>query len=128
MEEGNMSYTITIAYDASAVKHDNRQESAPICGIYAPTNCAADMDVFEDTYYDTNVKGMGFGDEFDEFINLQVSHPGLVAAMKKATVDGSYVMVTEDPMMETMIDGLNKTLADSGFKFTFANDKTETNN
>lgn len=110
-----MAYKIAITFDAAAVKASDR-EAAPICALFMPTNAAADMDVFEDTYYDTNVHN-DYGTELDDFLAMQVSHPGLVAAMRKAAKDGSYVMTTDDPMMETMIDGLNATMAAAGFKF-----------
>lgn len=114
-----MAYSIVITYDEGAVKNDGRIP-APICALFMPTNAAADMDVFDGTYYDTNVPHCAdFGDELEQFLAMQVSHPGLIAAMRKAAADEShtYTMTTEDPMMETMVDGLNVALKDAGFAF-----------
>lgn len=115
-----MANTITITYDESAVKYDTSKRCAPICDIFVPGSCAADMEVFDETYYDTNVKGQGFGSELDDFLAMQVSHPGLIAAIKKAIKDGSYAMTTEDAQMETMVDELNVALASRGLTFAWA--------
>ena len=112
-----MAYSIAITFNADAVKAPDKHPVAPISPVYIPTNAASDMDVFDETYYDTNVYGMDFGSEFDDFLAMQVSHPGLIAAMKKARKDGSFTMTTLDPMMETMVDELNVALAGSGFTF-----------
>lgn len=116
-----MSYKIAITYDASAVKKQER-ESAPICAIYQPTNAACDMDAFEGTYYDTNVDGYGFGTELEDFIATQVSHPGLIAAMKAAVEDESHKfdMSVLDPAMKTMVAELNRAMEGSGFSFEWS--------
>lgn len=111
-----MAYQILITFSADAAKAEHHPV-APISPVYIPTNAAADMEAFDGTYYDTNVYGMDFGSEFEDFLAAQVSHPGLIAAMKKARKDGSYTMTTEDPMMETMVDELGVALAGSGFTF-----------
>lgn len=119
-----MAYKIAITYDAEAVKAPDHA-AAPICALFMPTNAAADMDVFDGTYYDTNVYGNDYGSALEDFLAMQVSHPGLVAAMRKAVADGSYTMTTLDPMMETMIDGLNATMAAAGFTFEWQGEGAE---
>lgn len=115
-----MAYKIAITFDAKAVKETAEREAAPICALFMPNNAACDMDVFDDTYYDTNVWGYGFGTELEDWLGMQVSHPGLVAAMKQAAKDGSYDMITLDPMMKSMVQELNTALAGRGFKFEWS--------
>lgn len=110
-----MAYKIAITYTAPAKQAAH--EVAPICALFMPTNAACDMDAFDGTYYDTNIQGYGFGSELDDFLAMQVSHPGLVAAIKQAVKDGSYTMETLDPSMKTMVHELNTALAAQGFKF-----------
>lgn len=112
-----MAYQILITFNADAVKTADKHAVAPISPVYIPTNAAADMEAFDGTYYDTNVYGMDFGSEFDDFLAAQVSHPGLIAAMKMARKEGSFTMTTLDPMMETMVLEMNDALAGSGFTF-----------
>ena len=112
-----MAYQILITFNADAVKTADKHAVAPISPVYIPTNAAADMEAFDGTYYDTNVYGMDFGAEFDDFLAAQVSHPGLIAAMKMARKEGSFTMTTLDPMMETMVLEMNDALAGSGFTF-----------
>lgn len=116
-----MAYKIAITFDAAAVKKQER-ESAPICAVYQPTNAACDMDVFEDTYYDTNVAGYGFGTELEDFLAMQVSHPGLVAAMKAAVdaENGKFEMETLDPSMKTMVEEMNRAMKGAGFSFEWS--------
>ena len=116
-----MAYKIAITFDAAAVKEQER-EAATICATYQPTNAACDMDVFDDTYYDTNVKGYGFGTELEDFLAMQVSHPGLVAAMKAAvdSEDGTFEMETLDPSMKTMVEEMNRAMKSSGFSFKWS--------
>lgn len=114
-----MAYQILITFDAAQVKAPDHPV-APISPIYVPTNAAADMEAFDGTYYDTNVYGLDFGTAFEDFLAAQVSHPGLIAAMKKARKDGSYTMTTEDPAMETMVEELNVTFKGTGFSFSWS--------
>lgn len=115
-----MAYKIKITYAAPTAKEPNKV--APICALFVPDNAACDMDVFDGTYYDTNVHGYGFGSELDDFLAMQVSHPGLVAAMKAATEaeDGTYTMTTEDSSMETMVLELNRSMKEAGFSFEWS--------
>lgn len=115
-----MAYTIKITY--AAPKDVEEREAAPICALFVPTNAACDKDVFDDTYYDTNVYGYGFGSELEDFLAMQVSHPGLVAAMKAAaeSESGEFTMHTEDASLETMVAELNRAMAARGFKFEWA--------
>lgn len=110
-----MAYSIVITYEA--VPTAPERMAAPISAIFVPTNAACDMDVFEDTYYDTNVYGTDYGTDLEDFFAMQVSHPGLVAAMRKAAVEGTYTYVTEDPAMELMVDGMKATFKGTGFTF-----------
>ena len=111
-----MAYQIKITFDATKVQAP-AHPVAPISPVYVPTNAAADMEVFDDTYYDTNVYEMDYGTEFEDFLASQVTHPGLVAAMRKARNDGEYTMTTDDTMMEIMVEELNTTMAETGFSF-----------
>lgn len=118
-----MAYQVMITFNAADVKAPGHP-AAPISPIFVPTNAAADMEAFDGTYYDTNVYGLDFGSAFEDFLAAQVSHPGLIAAMKKARKDGTYTMVTEDPMMETMIDELNVAMKGTGFTFEWGTGST----
>lgn len=110
-----MAYKIAITYKAPAKQEQH--DVASICALFMPTSAACDMDAFDGTYYDTNIQGYGFGSELDDFLAMQVSHPGLVAAMKQAAKDGLFEMETLDPSMKTMVLELNTALAAEGFKF-----------
>lgn len=116
-----MTYKITVTYNPSVVK-EAEHEVASICALFQPDSAACDMEAFDGTYYDTNVKGCGFGTEFEDFIAMQVSHPGLAAAMKAAVEDESntFEMVTEDAAMKTMVAELNRAMAAAGFSFEWS--------
>lgn len=84
------SYKITITYQA--VSAPAVDAANPICRLFAPNNSASDNAAFAGTYYDTNVEGWGEGTDLDTFMKQMVAHPGLVAAVRKAIKDGSFVM------------------------------------
>lgn len=113
-----MAYKMLIKY--AAKDFDPKRMPAPICALFMPTNAAADMDAFDETYYDTNVpRCADYGDEMDQFLAMQVSHPGLIAAMKNAVEakDHAFTMLTDDPNMATMVPELNRAMAEAGFTF-----------
>lgn len=82
--------TITITY--SAVTAPSTENVSPICRIFSPDNAAADEAVFDGTYYDTNVDGWGIGTTLAQFMSEMVAHPGLIAAIREAIREGSYVI------------------------------------
>lgn len=112
-----MSYKITIKYDASAVtvKEPDSNKVPTICDIFVPGSCAANMEAFEGSYYDTNTPGaMGEGTSLEDFMDMQVTHPGLVAAVRKAVRDGEYTYETDVPMADAFMDEVGKALKDYG--------------
>ena len=113
-----MSYTITIKYDASAVTVQGADGAKvpTICDIFTPGSCAADMEAFEGTYYDTNTHGdMGEAMALEDYMSAQVTHPGLVAALRKAMRDGSYTYETDVPMADAFIEEAIAVMAPYGF-------------
>lgn len=113
-----MSYKITIKYDAAAVtaKGADSAKVPTICDIFVPGSCAANMEAFEGTYYDTNTPGiMGEAMSLEDYMNSQVTHPGLVAAMRKAMRDGSYTYETDVPMADAFVEEAMAVMAPYGF-------------
>ena len=89
-----------------------------IPSVYILNNAAADLDVFEGTYYDTNVEGFGVGTDLEEFMNQSIAHPGLIAALRAAIRDGSYAYVTDDQdKYNYILNEVGPQLADAGFEF-----------
>ena len=107
--------TVVITY--SAPVNLDPTKVAEICATFQPTSAAADLDVFDGTYYDTNVPGFGVGDSLDAWMAQQVAHPGLIAAMRKAVRDGEYQFETEDEELCLYIEECAPALADQGFQF-----------
>lgn len=107
--------TVTITY--TAVSAPAAELAAQICATYVPTNAAADLPVFEGTYYDTNVYGLGEGMSIEAFFNASVAHPGLIAALKLAVANGEYTFDTEDEKLIMYLDEIvsTKAVADQGF-------------
>lgn len=108
--------TIKIVY--SAISAPTASVVAEICATYVPTNAAADLEVFKDTYYDTNVAGFGEGLSVEKFFKDSVAHPGLIAALKFAVQDGEYEFDTEDEMLVMYLEGVKDALVDQGFDIT----------
>lgn len=112
-----MAHKITIQF-----KPEMRTVAEPIaqiCSVFNPTNAAADLDVFEGTYYDTNVAGWGMGTSLGEFMATQVAHPGLVACLRKAIRDTQYEFTTDDEKLYVYLEECAPALAREGFKFEF---------
>ncbi len=87
-----------------------------ICATFVPTNAAADNPVFEGTYYDTNVAGIGEGMSIEKFFKDSVAHPGLVLALKLAIERGEYEFDTEDEKLMMYLDEVADAVADQGFE------------
>jgi len=104
----NITYTAISAPAADAV--------AQICATFVPTSAAADLPVFEGTYYDTNVYGLGEGMSIEAFFKASVAHPGLVLALKRAVEDGEYEFETEDEKTIMYLEEVADAVADQGFE------------
>ena len=107
---------IKIVY--TAISAPNAEPVAQICSIFQPTNAAADLPVFEGTYYDTNVEGWGEGTSFEQFIKDSVAHPGLVLALKMAFENGEYEFDTTDEKLIMYLEEVKDAVADQGFDIT----------
>jgi len=108
--------TIKIVY--SAIDAPTASVVNQICATFVPTNAAADNAVFEGTYYDTNVAGMGEGMAAEKFFKDSVAHPGLVLALKKAVEDGEYEFDTDDNDTIMYLEEVADAVADQGFAIT----------
>lgn len=108
--------TIKIVY--TAISAPTSEAVAQICAVYVPTNAAADLPVFEGTYYDTNVAGFGEGMTIEKFFQNSVAHPGLIAALKLAVENGEYEFDTDDAMMIMYLEEVADAVADQGFEIT----------
>ena len=105
--------TVKITYTAiSAPAADAINQ---ICATFVPSNAAADNAVFEGTYYDTNVAGIGEGMSAEKFFNASVAHPGLIAALKAAVKNGEYEFDTEDEKTIMYLEEVTDAVADQGF-------------
>lgn len=111
-------HRIVIKYEAI---HPIPEESvAQICSVFYPNNAAADLKVFEGTYYDTNVKGWGEGTDLQKFMGQMVAYPKLNAYLRKAIRDGQYEFTTDEEPMYLFLEECAPALSDQGFTFTFA--------
>lgn len=108
--------TIKIVY--SAISAPTADVVAQICATYVPNNAAADLAVFDGTYYDTNVAGFGEGMSIEKFFADSVAHPGLIAALKFAVKDGEYEFDTEDEKTIMYLEAVAPAVADQGFEIT----------
>lgn len=98
----------------------NPESIAQICGIFYPNSAAADLKVFEGTYYDTNVDGFGEVGSLEQFMAQMVAYPGLNIYLRKAIRDGQYEFTTQDDKMYLFLEECAPALADQGITFTFA--------
>lgn len=96
-----------------------------ICRTFVPTNAAADNAVFAGTYYDTNVDGDGAGMSIEQFIKDSVAHPGLIAALKKAALEGSYEFTTEDRKEILYLGEVASAIADQGYVIKIADEQAK---
>lgn len=110
-------YNVTITYTAVAAPKCG--PGAQICAFFNPNNCAANMDVFDGTYYDTNVCGFGEGVTLDNFMSQMVAHPGLVAAMREAMREGTYTFEADEKAY-LFLKECAPVLKDQGITFEFA--------
>ncbi len=108
--------TIKIVY--SAISAPTASVVAQICATYVPTNAAADLDVFNDTYYDTNVAGFGEGMSVEKFFKDSIAHPGLIAALKFAVEQGEYEFDSTDEMLIMYLESVKDALVEQGFEIT----------
>lgn len=109
--------TITIAYTAPVAPRNGR--IANICATFEPNNAAADLDVFNNTYYDTNVAGTGIdANALTKYMADQVAFPGIVAALRAAVANGTYTI--ENPTAKEVLywGELKPALVDQGFTVT----------
>ena len=106
--------TVKITY--TAISAPAADAVAQICATFVPNNAAADLPVFEGTYYDTNVYGLGEGMSIEKFFKASVAHPGLVLALKRAVEDGEYEFETEDEKTIMYLEEVADAVADQGFE------------
>jgi len=109
---------ITITYTApTAFAADSATQQ--IFGVWNPATTASDNLAFKDTYYQTNVWDNGefpYATSLQAFLDAQVAHPGLVAALRAAMRAGSYEWAASDAEA-LYVEELAPALADQGFTF-----------
>lgn len=111
--------SITITYTAP-VKFANDSATQQIFGVWNPATTASDNAVFEGTYYDTNRWDNGefpYATSLQAFLDSQVAHPGLIAALRAAVRAGSYTWEATDADA-LYIEEVAPALADEGFAFS----------
>lgn len=119
--------TITITY-TPAVQFANDKATQQIFSVWNPANTASDNSVFEGTYYQTNVWDNGefpYATTLQEFLDAQVAHPGLIAALRAAVRNyaategaksGTYDWEATDADL-LYIEELAGALKEQGFEF-----------
>ena len=112
--------TITITYTAPT-SFANDSATQQIFNVWNPATTASDNAVFEGTYYDTNVWDKGefpYATSLQAFLDAQVAHPGLVAALRAAVraESHSYDWLATDADV-LYIEELDGALKDQGFTF-----------
>ena len=110
--------SITITYTAP-VKFANDSATQQIFGVWNPATTASDNAVFEGTYYDTNRWDNGefpYATTLQAFLDSQVAHPGLIAALRAAVRAGSYTWEATDADA-LYVEEIAPALADQGFSF-----------
>ena len=118
--------TITITYTAP-VQFASDSATQQIFGVWNPANTASDNAQFEGTYYDTNVWDNGefpYATSLQAFLDKQVAHPGLIAALRQAVKSGSYDWETTDDMV-LYADELADALKDQGFTLATGSSSAE---
>lgn len=114
-----MAHSIVIKYEP-VVPVDRDKMCAQICALFYPNNAAADLKVFEGTYYDTNVSGWGEATSLQSFMSQMVAYPQLNVYLRKAIRDGEYQFETNDEKLYLFLEECAPALSDQGFTFTFA--------
>lgn len=107
---------ITIAYTAPEATQS--KQVPEICAMFQPTNAACDLDVFNNTYYDTNVYGITPATSTEVWMEQMIAYPGVIAALRAAMAKGSYVIEfpTENDIL--YYTELGDKLEDEGFTIT----------
>lgn len=117
--------TITITY-TPAVQFTDDKATQQIFSVWNPANTASDNSVFNGTYYKTNVWDNGefpYATSLQEFLDAQVAHPGLIAALRAAVRNfdaeagkGTYEWAATDADL-LYIEELDGALKEQGFEF-----------
>lgn len=117
--------TITITY-TPAVKFP-KGATQQIFAEFKPAATASDNAVFDGTYYDTNKWDNGnfpYATTLEEFLNSQIAHPGLIAALRAAVRaydedagKGTYNWEATDADV-LYIEELGPALKGEGFEFS----------
>lgn len=118
--------TITITY-TPATGFATDAATQQIFSVWNPAATASDNSVFEGTYYQTNVWDNGefpYAETLQQFLDSQVAHPGLVAALRAAmrafdaeAGKGIYNWEATDADL-LYIEELGPALANEGFEFS----------
>lgn len=112
--------TITITY-TPAVQFANDSATQQIFAQWNPAATASDNAVFDGTYYDTNVWDNGefpYATSLSAFLDSQVAHPGLIAALRAAVRAEEHTYEWEASDDDVLyIEELGPALADQGFTF-----------
>ena len=112
--------TITITY-TPAQTFANDKATQQIFGVWNPATTASDNEKFENTYYDTNKWDDGvfpYAMTLDEFLDKQVAHPGLIAALRAAVRAADHTYAWEATDADVLyVEELKGALADQGFSF-----------
>ena len=109
---------ITITY-TPATTFANDAATQQIFSVWNPAATASDNAAFEGTYYDTNKWDKGefpYATSLQAFLDAQVAHPGLIAALRAAVRAGSYTWVATDADL-LYVEELEGALKDQGFTF-----------
>lgn len=117
--------TITITY-TPAETFASDVATQQIFGVWNPATTASDNAAFDGTYYDTNVWDKGefpYATSLKAFLDAQVAHPGLIAALRAAVRNynagegtGVYEWAATDADA-LYIEELEPALKDQGFTF-----------
>lgn len=112
--------TITITYTPAAT-FTNDKATQQIFGVWNPATTASDNAAFEGTYYDTNVWDNGefpYATSLEAFLNAQVAHPGLIAALRAAVRSEAHTYDWEATDADVLyMEEFAPALADQGFTF-----------
>lgn len=112
--------TITITYTAPT-KFATDPATQQIFGVWNPATTASDNEVFAGTYYQTNKWDNGefpYATTLQAFLDSQVAHPGLIAALRAAvrSESGTYEWAATDADV-LYVEELEGALKDQGFTF-----------
>lgn len=112
--------TITITYTAPTVFAKDAA-TQQIFGVWAPATTASDNAAFEGTYYDTNKWDNGefpYATSLKAFLDAQVAHPGLIAALRAAVRSESGTYAWDASAEDVLyVEELEGALKDQGFTF-----------